>query len=112
MVDDSAYPVAANDQRVLISPIETGPNPEATLRFLRGRIVAIVTRPSEAAAEERQAYLKRLGQQMPGEPTIWYMENVGQQGEGGYIQFGEEPDPRFTEVPLVDGIWRVHGVIY
>lgn len=112
VVDDSAFPVAKDGDQVLISPIDVDPDATGLPDELTGRIVAVVTRSPESGLEERQAYLKRLGKALPGVRNIRYLENVGQIGEGEYVQFGEELDPRFPDVSVVEQLWRVHGVLY
>src|ERR1700686_1739581 len=64
------FPVALNNGHVLL-----GKAPD--LSVLGGRIVAVVTRPDEFSTEHF-AYLKRLGKPMPGVPSVFYLENVGQ----------------------------------
>ncbi|HEX4369068.1 MAG TPA: hypothetical protein VH023_19685, partial [Rhodopila sp.] len=56
------------------------------------------------------AYLKRLGKQMPGIPSVYYLENVGQSGEGEYVQFPWS-GPFTPGIPIVQDAWLVLGTI-
>jgi hypothetical protein len=104
VVGDSAFPVALDAGHVLL-----GPAPD--LALLDGRILAIVTKADEFSGEYF-AYLKRLGKSMPGSDTIYYLENVGQTGEGEFIQFplrGQLPSPG---IPIVEQTWKVLGTLF
>ncbi|MDR7114466.1 tyrosine-type recombinase/integrase [Caulobacter sp. BE254] len=57
------------------------------------------------------AYLKRLGKQMPGAPSVYYLENVGQSGEGEFVQFPSS-STLMNGVPIVLDTWRVLGTIF
>lgn len=103
VVGDSAFPLANDGHHVLIGP--AGP-----LDALLGRIVAVIAR-DDPDFPQRRGFLKRLGKPMPGQGNIHYLENVGLFGEGEYVQFPADAAP-VPGVPLVDQIWRVHGVIF
>ncbi|HXQ06758.1 MAG TPA: hypothetical protein VN831_18680, partial [Bradyrhizobium sp.] len=100
---DSAFPVALDKGYVLL-----GRAPD--ISQLGGRIVAVVTRP-DLHSSEHFAYLKRLGKQMPGNPSVYYLENVGQSGEGEYVQFLTRGGP-IAGISVVDDIWKVLGTIF
>jgi hypothetical protein len=100
---DSAFPVAPDKGHVLL-----GRAPD--ISQLAGRILAVVTR-QDVHSSGHSAYLKRLGKQMPGSSSVYYLENVGQTGEGEFVQFpgagGGVPG-----VSVVDDMWKVHGTIF
>jgi hypothetical protein len=100
---DSAFPVARDKGHALLSKA-------LDIGGLGGRIVAIVTREDEFSTDHF-AYLKRLGKQMPGAPSVHYLENVGQSGEGEFVQF-PSPSGLMAGVPLVLDTWRVLGTIF
>jgi hypothetical protein len=100
---DSAFPIAFDKSYVLLGE---APN----VSQLGGRIVAVVTKP-DADSSEHFAYLKRLGKPMPGNASVFYLENVGQSGEGEYVQFPSAE--KFVDgIPIVVDIWKVLGVIF
>lgn len=104
VVGDSAFPVALDRGHVLLGAA-------SDLALLDGRILAVVTRADELSIEHF-AYLKRLGKPMPGSQSIYYLENVGQTGEGEFVQFprmGVAPTPG---VPIVDQTWKVLGTLF
>lgn len=103
VVGDSAFPVARDKGHVLL-----GEAPDFS--GLGGRIVAVVTREDEFSTDHF-AYLKRLGKQMPGAPSVYYLENVGQSGEGEFVQF-PSPSGLMNGVPIVLDAWRVLGTIF
>jgi len=103
VVGDSAFPVARDKGHVLLGKAHD-------VSGLGGRIVAIVTREDEFSTEHF-AYLKRLGKQMPGAPSVYYLENVGQSGEGEFVQFPSSSGP-MNGVPIVLDTWRVLGTIF
>ncbi|MBJ6988203.1 AAA family ATPase [Devosia sp. MC521] len=100
---DSAFPVAPHNGHVLL-----GRPPE--ISQLEGRILAVVTR-QDVHASEHFAYLKRLGKQMPGSSSVYYLENVGQTGEGEFVQFPGLGSV-VAGVSIVDDLWKVHGTIF
>ncbi len=100
---DSAFPVAPDKGHVLL-----GRAPE--ISQLAGRILAVVTR-QDVHASEHFAYLKRLGKQMPGNSSVYYLENVGQTGEGEFVQFPGSGGG-VVGVSIVDDMWKVHGTIF
>jgi hypothetical protein len=69
-----------------------------------------VTRP-DVHSSDHFAYLKRLGKQMPGNSSVYYLENVGQAGEGGYVQF-PGAGGAIAGISIVDDVWKVHGTIF
>jgi hypothetical protein len=95
VVGDSAFPVALDNGYVLLGKAQN-------IAALGGQIIAVVTREGEFSTDYF-AYLKRLGKQMPGAPSIYYLENVGPSGEGEYVQF-----PRGASlipgIPIVDDV--------
>ena len=101
---DSAFPLAKDGDHVLVGP--AGPQDA-----LVGRIVAVVTQDDPNFAD-RQGYLKRLGQAMPGRENVYYLENVGLFGEGKYVQFPIAGAGTLPGIPVIDKIWKVHGVIF
>jgi hypothetical protein len=103
VVGDSAFPVAPDRGHVLL-----GRAPD--LSQLAGRILAVVTRRDVHSAEHF-AYLKRLGKQMPGSSSVYYLENVGQTGEGEFVQF-PGAGGSVAGISVVDDIWKVHGTIF
>lgn len=103
VVGDSAFPVARDKGHVLLGKAQD-------IGGLSGRIVAVVTREDEFSTEHF-AYLKRLGKQMPGAPSVYYLENVGQSGEGEYVQF-PFASALMNGVPIVLDTWRVLGTIF
>lgn len=103
VVGDSAFPVAPDRGHVLL-----GRAPD--LSQLAGRILAVVTR-QDVHSSEHFAYLKRLGKQMPGSSSVYYLENVGQTGEGEFVQF-PGAGGSVAGICVVDDIWKVHGTIF
>ncbi|CCV03107.1 conserved hypothetical protein [Mesorhizobium metallidurans STM 2683] len=104
VVGDSAFPVALDAGYVLL-----GAAPD--LALLDGRILAVVTRADEFSTEHF-AYLKRLGKVMPGSQTIYYLENVGQAGEGEFVQFPVSGVSPSAGVPVVEQTWKVLGTLF
>jgi hypothetical protein len=104
VVGSSAYPVAKDGDQVLLCPVETPDN-------LTDRIVAVITAVPGGGIDERYAFLKRLGQPMPGCKDVRYLQNVGFVGEGEYVNFGP-PIPGAENLLTVDQLWRVCGVLY
>ncbi|CAO3456089.1 hypothetical protein [Azospirillum argentinense] len=104
VVGDSAFPVALDAGHVLL-----GVAPD--LALLNGRILAVVTRTDEFTTEH-YAYLKRLGKAMPGSRTIYYLENVGQTGEGEFVQFPTSGIAPTAGIPLVEQTWKVLGTLF
>lgn len=100
---DSAYPVARNRGHVLLARA-------SAISQLEGRIVAVSTR-SDVHSTDHMAYLKRLGKKMPGQAGVYYLENVGQSGEGEFVQFAGGGD-LMPDVPIVDHIWKVVGTLF
>lgn len=103
VVGDSAFPVAVDKGHVLL-----GRAPD--LSQLGGRIVAAVTR-ADADSSDYFAYLKRLGKRMPGSSSVFYLENVGQSGEGEFVQFASMKDLQ-ADIPIVEDVWKVLGTIF
>jgi hypothetical protein len=102
VVGDSAFPVAPDKGHVLL-----GRAPD--ISQLAGRILAVVTR-RDVHSSEHFAYLKRLGKQMPGNSSV-YLENVGQTGEGEFVQF-PGAGGGVAGISIVDDMWKVHGTIF
>jgi hypothetical protein len=100
---DSAFPIACDKGHVMLG---RAPN----LSQLEGRIVAVVTKP-DGHSGDSFAYLKRLGKQLPGNKSIYYLENVGQSGEGEYVRFSSE-EPDIDGISSVADFWKVHGTIF
>lgn len=104
VVGDSAFPIALDRGHVLL-----GAAPD--LALLGGRILAVVTR-SDQFSSEHYAYLKRLGKAMPGSKTIYYLENVGQTGEGEFVQFVLSGVTPTKGIPVVEQTWKVLGTLF
>ncbi len=103
VVGDSAFPVAPDKGYVLLGKAQN-------LAILGGRIIAVVTREDEFSTDHF-AYLKRLGKQMPGTPSVYYLESVGQSGEGEFVQF-PHGGSLISGIPVVQDVWRVLGTIF
>lgn len=103
VVGDSAFPVARDKGHVLLGKA-------VDINSLSGRIIAVVTREDEFATDHF-AYLKRLGKQMPGAGSVYYLENVGQSGEGEYVQF-RSAAALMKGVAIVMDAWPVLGTIF
>jgi hypothetical protein len=101
---DSAFPVAPDGGHVLL-----GKAPDLSL--LGGRILAVVTR-ADGFSTEYYAFLKRLGKQMPGSRSVFYLENVGQSGEGEFVQFIDARAIPVADIPIVQQTWKVLGTIF
>lgn len=101
---DSAFPVALDRGHVLL-----GRPPDLSL--LSGRILAVVAQADERSADYF-AYLKRLGKPMPGTASVFYLENVGQSGEGEYVQFAAGGAAPVAGIPIVQQHWKVLGSIF
>jgi hypothetical protein len=104
VVGDSAFPVAQDAGHVLL-----GVAPDLSL--LDGRILAVVTRADEFSTEHF-AYLKRLGKAMPRSKTVYYLENVGQTGEGEFVQFPRSDVAATAGIPIVEQTWMVLGTLF
>ncbi len=104
VVGDSAFPVALDGGHVLL-----GAAPDLVL--LDGRILAVVTRADEFSTDHF-AYLKRLGKAMPRSQTVYYLENVGQTGEGEFVQFPRSGVTPTAGIPLVEQTWQVLGTLF
>lgn len=104
VVGDSAFPVALDAGHVLL-----GNAPDLSL--LDGRILAVVTRADEFSTEHF-AYLKRLGKVMPGSRSVYYLENVGQTGEGEFVQFPVGGVAPTAGIPVVEQVWKVLGTLF
>lgn len=48
---------------------------------------------------------------MPGNSSVYYLENVGQAGEGEYVQF-PGAGGAIAGISIVDDVWKVHGTIF
>ena len=101
---DSAFPVALDAGHVLL-----GVAPD--LALMDGRILAVVTKTDEFSTEHF-AYLKRLGKAMPRSQTVYYLENVGQTGEGEFVQFPRSGIPPTAGIPIVQQTWQVLGTLF
>jgi hypothetical protein len=107
VVGDSAFPVVRDGQHVLVGdPVDF-----ESVSSLIGRIVAVVAE-GDTGASERHGFLKRLGKPMPGMKGIYYLENVGQAGEGEYVQFPGRGVERVAAIPAVVKCWKVLGVVF
>jgi len=104
VVGDSAFPVALDCGHVLLGAA-------SDLALLDGRILAVVTRADEFSSEHF-AYLKRLGKPMPGSQSVYYLENVGQTGEGEFVQFSVQGVAPVAGIPIVDQTWKVLGTLF
>lgn len=104
VVGDSAFPVALDAGHVLLGMA-------SDIALLDGRILAVVTRADEFSAEHF-AYLKRLGKAMPGSQTVYYLENVGQIGEGEFVQFPAAGIAPTAGIPIVEQTWKVLGTLF
>ncbi|KOF16034.1 hypothetical protein AC244_21760 [Ensifer adhaerens] len=104
VVGDSAFPVALDAGHVLL-----GAAPD--LALLDRRILAVVARADEFSTEHF-AYLKRLGKAMPGSQTVYYLENVGQTGEGEFVQFAVNGVAPTAGIPIVEQTWKVLGTLF
>lgn len=104
VVGDSAFPVALDEGHVLL-----GVAPD--LALLDGCILAVVTRADEFSTEHF-AYLKRLGKALPGSQTVYYLENVGQTGEGEFVQFPRSGVAPTAGIPIVEQTWKVLGTLF
>lgn len=104
VIGDSAFPVALDQGYVLL-----GRPPD--LSVLNGRILAVVTQ-TDSFSTDHFAYLKRLGKAMPGASSVFYLENVGQSGEGEYVQFPATGAVQIANVPIVRQHWKVLGSIF
>jgi hypothetical protein len=100
---DSAFPVAVDGGRVLL-----GKAPD--ISQLDGRILAVVAQP-DAHSPDGIAYLKRLGKQLPGNSSVFYLENVGQSGEGEYVQL-RGAGGLVDGIPIIQDLWKVLGTIF
>jgi hypothetical protein len=92
-IGDSAFPVALDQGHVLLG------RPPA-LSALNGRILAIFAQ-ADSLSTDHFGYLKRLGKAMPGASSVFYLENVGQSGEGEYVQFPAAEATPIAGVPIV-----------
>lgn len=101
---DSAFPVALDKGYVLL-----GRPPD--LPLLHGRILAVVTKADPVSADHF-AYLKRLGKAMPEAASVFYLENVGQSGDGEFVQFPAAGATAVSGVPVVQQHWKVLGSIF
>jgi hypothetical protein len=101
---DSAFPVALDQGHVLLGR-------PADLPALHGRILAVVTQ-ADSFSEDHFAYLKRLGKAMPGASSVFYLENVGQSGEGEFVQFPATGAEQIAGVSIVRQHWKVLGSIF
>lgn len=81
------------------------------LSALHGRIVAVVTQEDPVSADHF-AYLKRLGKAMPSMASVFYLENVGQSGEGEFVQFPSVGAASVAGVPIVKQHWKVLGSVF
>ncbi len=104
VIGDSAFPVARDGDHVLVGPVDQPDN-------LIGRIVAVITRDGPDSPDFH-AFLKRLGKAMPGQSNVHYLENVGQIGEGEYIQVPSRGQKPLPSIPVVERLWKVHGVVF
>ncbi|EJL51626.1 hypothetical protein PMI09_04416 [Rhizobium sp. CF122] len=104
VVGDSAFPVVLDAGHVLLGAA-------TDLTLLDGRILAVVARSDEFSTEHF-AYLKRLGKAMPGSQTVYYLENVGQTGEGEFVQFPLSGVAPIAGIPIVEQTWKVVGTLF
>jgi len=49
---------------------------------------------------------------MPGSRTVYYLENVGQTGEGEFVQFSRGDIAPTAGIPVVEQAWKVLGTIF
>ena len=59
-----------------------------------------------------ESQLKRLGKAVPPAPSVFYLENVGQSGEGEFVQFPASGTKPIADVPIVCQYWKVLGSIF
>lgn len=104
VIGDSAFPVALDQGHVLL-----GRPPD--LSALNGRILAVFAQ-TDSYATEYFGYLKRLGKAMPGTPSVFYLENVGQSGEGEFAQFPVSGARPIVGPLIVSQHWKVLGTIF
>lgn len=103
VIGDSAFPIAVDRGHVLLGRAPV-------LSALEGRILAVVAR-ADPLSTDYFAYLKRLGKEMPTAPGVFYLENVGQSGEGEYVQFPTTGKTPIAHIPIVQQHWKVLGSI-
>jgi hypothetical protein len=101
---DSAFPVALDQGHVLL-----GRPPDVSV--LNGQILAVVAQ-TDSFSTDYFAYLKRLGKAVPGAPSVYYLESVGQSGEGEFVQFPAFGARPVAGVPIVRQHWLVLGSIF
>jgi hypothetical protein len=101
VVDDSAYPIIGNGDRVLLEAIKN-PTPEEIAR-LEDRIVVAVA----AQAGDSFAYLKRLGGEIY--PGVRILENVGLKGSA--LAITVKAESAAGELHTLQTVWRVHGAL-
>jgi hypothetical protein len=111
VIDQSAFPIAVDGSRVLLTPIGDTPT-EAEVARLEGRLVAAVVSGSTDATGDCSGFLKRLGESLPGYPAVRAFERIGLQGNSIHAHFptlGKSPS---SQIPHVRHWWRVSGVIF
>ena len=104
VVGDSAFPLARNGHHVLLG---SAGRPET----LVGSPVAVIAR-DDPGSPDRHGFLKRLGKSLPGHRNVHYLENIGQMGEGEYVQFPVGGTSPLPGVAVVENFWKIHGVIF
>jgi hypothetical protein len=103
IVDDSAYPVIRNGDRVLLEDMIVSSN--AALEAMKHDMVAF-----EASRNgESFAYLKRVGAAISGSMRIF--ENVGIIGDALPVQVSDPVIEIKGETLQLRKMWRVHGVL-
>jgi hypothetical protein len=49
---------------------------------------------------------------MPGSQSVFYLENVGQTGEGEFVQFPVQGSAPTAGIAIVDKTWKVLGSLF
>jgi SOS-response transcriptional repressor LexA len=103
VVDSSAHPIIRDGDVVLIEPVEDLAH--ASFAALEGRIVAALA----TGAGETFGFLKRMGQE--AEPGLRIFENIGLNGTSVCIATYSNGKNSNAESLMLEGLWRVHGVL-
>lgn len=110
VVGASAYPVAPEGSRVLLTPVDV--HDESELARLEGRIVAVAASDTPDTPDYCAGYLKRLGPQLAGFPAVRVLENIGSLGNSLHVHFPSVGDAPSASIASVRQMWRVNGVLY
>jgi len=97
---ESALPLALPGQKVLgadcLLPTQLEEN--------QGGLVAV-------AFSGREAF-KRIGQAVPGQPRLRFLESIGGLGDSILIRTEEIDNDPFEDVPVLETAYRIVGVLY